>query len=114
MPPLTTDLALLRRKDEIAISPWWRLARKTSVPFFEELIKHFDMNRKNWDGDSVAFRKMWELIGSPNWGTYQWNGVSIDFRDYRLYTGRHKPYSRQWKGNKKLELDTYDKNTNNR
>lgn len=104
LPPLETDLALLRRKDAVPISPWWRLAKKTSIPFFEELITHFDLNQKDWHGDSVAFTKMWEILGSPGWGVCSWNNISIDLRDYRLYTGRQQPYSRQWKGLKKLEL----------
>lgn len=104
LPPLTTDLALLRRNDSVAISPWWRLAKKTAVPFFEELIEHFDLENKGWNGDSTAYTKMWEIMGKPNWGVCQWQDVSIDLRDYRLYTGRHKPYSRQWKAHKKLEL----------
>lgn len=104
LPPLTTDLALLRRKDSVPMSPWWRLAKKTSIPFFEELLRHFDLNQKQWHGDSVAFTAMWEVIGKPDLGTCVWQGISIDLRDYRLYTGRMQPYSRQWKGNKKLEL----------
>lgn len=104
LPPLTTDLALLRRNNGVAISPWWRLAKKPSVPFFEEVLKNFDMENKGWHGDSVAYTTTWEAIGKPGWGIYNWNGISIDFRDYRLYTGRGKPYSRQWKSHKKLEL----------
>jgi hypothetical protein len=104
LPPLTTDLALLRRNNGVAISPWWRLAKKSSIPFFEEVLKNFDMENKGWHGDSVAYTTTWESIGKPGWGIHNWNGISIDFRDYRLYTGRGKPYSRQWKSHKKLEL----------
>lgn len=104
LPPLTTDLALLKRDDPVAISPWWRLCKKSAVPFFEELLTHFDMTQKDWHGDSVAFTKMWEVIGKPGTGITKWNDVSIELRDYRLYTGRLQPYSRQWKGQKKLEL----------
>lgn len=104
LPPLTTDLALLRRNDDVAISPWWRLCKKSAVPFFEELIKHFDMAQKDWHGDSVAFTKMWELMDRPDCGIIEWKGIQIELRDYRLYTGRQQPYSRQWKGYKKLEL----------
>ena len=112
LPPLTTDLALLRRNDDVTISPWWRLAKKSAVPFFEELITHFDMERKGWDGDSIAFIKMWEVMGKPDWGIYEWQGLTVDLRDYKLYTGRHNPYSRQWKSYNKLEL--IDENFNNR
>jgi hypothetical protein len=111
LPLLTTDLALLRRNDEIAISPWWRLAKKSSVPFFEEVLKNFDMENKSWHGDSTAYIKTWEAIGKPGWGIHMWNGISIDFRDYRLYTGRMQPYSRQWKSHKKLELITNETKT---
>jgi len=104
LPPLTTDLALLRRKDDVAISPWWRLAKKTSIPFFEEVLKNFDMQQKNWHGDSVAYTKIWELMGKPDCGICHWNNMSIDLREYRLYTGRNQPYSRQWKSHNKLEL----------
>jgi hypothetical protein len=62
------------------------------------------MENKSWHGDSTAYIKTWEAIGKPGWGIHNWNGISIDFRDYRLYTGRMQPYSRQWKSHKKLEL----------
>jgi hypothetical protein len=103
-PPLTADLALLRRNDTVAISPWWRLAKKSSVPFFEEVLKHFDMERKGWHGDSAAYAKVWEVIGKPDLGLYNWNGITFDFRKYKLYTRRNSPYSRQWKSEKKIEL----------
>jgi len=74
------------------------------VPFFEEVFKHFDMEQTSWHGDRVAFVKTWEAIGKPGWGVHHWNEISIDFRDYKLYTGRNGPYSRQWKSHNKLEL----------
>jgi hypothetical protein len=72
------------------------------------------MKNKSWHGDSTAYVKTWESIGKPGQGMHYWNGITIDFRDYRLYTGRMQPYSRQWKSHKKLELDNYDKNIDNR
>lgn len=60
--PKDCDLALLRRNDVVAISPWWRLARPSSVPFFEQALQYFDQDKLTWHGDSWAYVKMWQLM----------------------------------------------------
>lgn len=104
LPPLEGDLALLRRQDVIAITPWWRLARPSALPFFEEVITHFDLTQKTWHGDSWAFVDMWKNMGEPGIGTVEYHGMKIELRDYSEYTGRKGPYSRQWKAKHKLAL----------
>ena len=45
------DLCLLRRDDEVAITPCWKLARRTAAPFFEEACTYFDDSKgKQWHG----------------------------------------------------------------
>jgi hypothetical protein len=103
-PELNTDLALLIRNDSTPITPSWRLARKTAIPFFEELLDTFVVNR-NWNGDSVAFCKMWERIGSPlNPGIVKYKDLLIELRSYKQYSTRKSQYSQQFKDLHKLEL----------
>ena len=104
MPPLQGDLALLRRNDSVAITPWWRLARPTALPFFEEVLTHFNMDHKTWHGDSYAFVGIWNAMGRPDQGFLEYKGLKIELRDYSVYTGRKGPYSRQWKADHKLDL----------
>lgn len=109
MPDLDGDLALLRRNDVIAISPWWRLARPSALLFFQEVIEHFDPAQKDWHGDSWAFVKMWELMGRPDIGSTIYKGLKIELRDYNLYTKTNSPYSRQWKAKNKINLLNMEK-----
>jgi hypothetical protein len=103
-PELSTDLALLIRNDSTPITPSWRLARKTAIPFFEELLDIFILNR-NWNGDSVVFYKMWEKIGSPlNPGIIKYKDLLIELRSYKQYSTRKSQYSQQFKGLHKFEL----------
>jgi hypothetical protein len=104
LPPLQGDLALLRRKDSVAITPWWRLARPSALPFFEEVLTHFNLDHKTWHGDSYAFVGMWNAMGCPDIGHMDYKGLKIELRDYAVYTGRKGPYSRQWKAHHKLDL----------
>lgn len=105
-PPLTADLALLRRNDSVAMNPAWRLAKKSSIPFFEEVFSYFpnEPRYKEWDGDSIAYIKMWEKIGKPGVGKVNYNGMSIDLRVYDEYCRKDARYTAQWKANNKAEL----------
>ncbi len=103
-PPLTTDLALLRRGDGVAITPSWRLAKKSGVPWFEEALSYYDLSRKDWNGDSDAYIQMWKNMGQPDVGTFKYNGMTVDLRPYGNYSSRKSPYSRQWKSHHKLKL----------
>jgi hypothetical protein len=101
-PPLTGDLSLLRRQDSLPISPWWRLARPSALPFFEETLECFDTNQKTWHGDSVAFLEMWKRMGSPGEESLTYRGLSIELRNYKKYS--KSQYSRHVKGDKKIGL----------
>jgi hypothetical protein len=109
MPELDCDLALLRRDDVVAISPWWRIARPSALPFFEEVLEHFDPTQKSWHGDSWAFVRMWENMGKPGIGHVNYRGLNIDLRDYNLYTKQNSQYSRQWKAKNKINLLNLEK-----
>lgn len=105
-PPLTTDVCLTLRDDTVPITPAWRLAKKSSVPFFEKVISLFDMSHLDWHGDSPAYTSIHEIIGSPKEpGFYSWENISIELRPYGWYAGKHKArFSRQFKGGHKMQL----------
>jgi hypothetical protein len=105
-PPLAGDLALLRRNDSVAITPAWRLAKKSALPFFEEAFTYYvdEADRRQWHGDSVAYIKMWEQMGKPNVGQVKYNGMDIDLRDYDSYCRPNAQYTEQWKANNKIDL----------
>jgi hypothetical protein len=106
--PEDCDLALLRRRDVIAISPWWRLARRSSVPFFEQALQYFDQDKLTWHGDSWAYVKMWELMGRPDIGNehsyVDYNNMKIELRHYNNYSSAKSTYVRQWKSTNKRKL----------
>jgi hypothetical protein len=106
--PEDCDLSLLRRRDVIAISPWWRLARRSSVPFFEQALQYFDQDKLTWHGDSWAYVKMWELMGKPDIGNehsyVDYNNMKIELRHYNNYSSAKSTYVRQWKSTNKRKL----------
>ena len=105
-PPLQTDLALLiRNNEEKRITPAWRLAKKSSIIFFEEALSFYDTSMKNWDGDTIGFRKMWEKIGKPvSEGSIEYKGISIELRNYKHYCMRKSYYTQQFKSTHKQEI----------
>lgn len=103
-PPLTGDIALLRRNDAVAINPAWRLCRPSALPIFEMALERFDTNQKSWHGDSIAFRQLWLDFGEPNIGHFEHRGIKIELRDYNDYCKIGARYTRQWKAKKKLRL----------
>jgi hypothetical protein len=106
--PEDCDLSLLRRRDVIAISPWWRLARSTAVPFFDEALQYFDSDKLTWHGDSWAYKRMWENMGQPDIGTehayVDYNNMKIELRHYNNYSTPKSSYVRQWKSSHKIKL----------
>jgi hypothetical protein len=103
-PPLEGDIAMLRRQDEVAITPAWRLARPSALPIFEMALERFDTNQKLWHGDSVAFRQLWLDFNQPDIGHFEYNGTKIELRNYSDYCRVGARYTRQWKAGKKLRL----------
>ena len=104
-PPLETDLSLLLRQDSIPITPSWRLAKKSAIPFFEEVFSYYDTSNRSWNSDSGAYIKMWEKIGSPeSAGIISYNNMSIELRPYKQYSMRKSGYSQQFKGHHKFEI----------
>jgi len=105
--PSNVCLGLLRRDDSVAITPSWKLVKKSSIPFFEEVLCNFDTKFK-WDGDSIAYIKLFENMGSPpivkDEYVIQYKGMKIQFRDYQAYSTQHSSIMRQWKGVNKLKL----------
>lgn len=84
-PALETDLAVtLRPGDGVAITPSFRLAKKTALPFFKEVLSYFD-GRKDWHGDSGAFAKMYKAMGEPGFGIKKYKDMTIDLRRYEDY-----------------------------
>ncbi len=105
-PPLTEDLALLiRNHEEKRLTPAWRLAKKTAVPFFEEALEYYDTSMKRWDGDTIGFRKIWENLGKPiSEGMLTYKGISIELRNYKHYCMRKSYYTQQFKSTHKQEI----------
>jgi hypothetical protein len=104
IPPLTGDLAILRRNDAVAITPSWRLSKRSALPFFEEVFTYYDPEHKDWNGDSTGWIKMWEKMGSPGMGKIKYNGMNIELRDYNLYSTKDSRYTTQHKAQNKLSL----------
>lgn len=95
-PPLEADCAMLFRRDSKApMTPAWRLAKPSALPFFMELRDAMRMeDGKSWHGDTEAFRKIWALMGSPKEGTIDYKGVKIEMRDYTHYVKHSGKYTR--------------------
>lgn len=108
MPRDGVDLLMLHRpNDFIKISPCFRLARRTAVPFFEEVLSLYNLDKKDWHGDSDAFISISEKIPNLGLGVYRRNGVTIEFRncDEYLHQTQGKWISHYKSYNKK---DLYD------
>ena len=103
-PALEGDLCVLRRSDPVAINPSWRMARTTALPWFQEILTLFDLERRDWHGDSVAFAEMWKRMGRPEVGRHIYNGLDIELRPFKQYCQTRSKFSRQFQHNNKLEL----------
>lgn len=92
IPPLCADMALLYRSPEGPhFTPSFRMAKKTAVPVFREMLENMDGKRADWHGDSDAFAKLYEDMGSPTkFGiTIDYKGLKVEIRDYYDYTLKH-------------------------
>jgi len=102
------SISLLRREDSVAITPSWKLVKKSSIPFFEEVITLFDENKLKWDGDSYVYITLWEKMGKPGLVNYNsiitYNNMNIELRNYNNYSLQNSPIMRQWKSINKLKL----------
>jgi hypothetical protein len=109
-PDLKTDAALLYRNREPHITPAWRLAKKSSLTFFEEVFSYYNLEKKDWDVDSIVYQQLWKLLGSPLVGEIEYNKTSIELREYKQYCTKKSYYTRQYKFKHKLELVELEKN----
>lgn len=104
-PVLENDIDFLIRNDKVPISPAWRLAKRTAVPVFEELLSCFNSSEKSWNGDGDAIVDFYKKIGSPlGDSSIIHNGITIGFRNYKLYCMRKSEYTQQFKADHKEEL----------
>jgi hypothetical protein len=94
-PVLKEDCAMLYRTlDTSPMNMAWRLAKRTALPFFEELRDAVRLEPDKWSGDNEAFRKVWYRMGCPKVGTVDYKGVRIEMRDYTDYVKHSGKYSR--------------------
>jgi hypothetical protein len=111
IPPLTTDVCMTLRNDPVALTPAWRLAKKSGLAFFEESFKHFDLEQKKWHGDSIGWMQLYKNMGSPTTeGIYKHNGMTIELRPYGWYCARSSKarYTKQWKGGSKDQITSQE------
>lgn len=108
IPDLDGDLVLLSRPRDI-ISPGFRMCKTTAIPFYEEVLRNYPENGKDWHGDVIALEKTIKpkFKGIPN---LTWNNLKIDIRDYKLYCGRPTSFSylANFKGHSKPMMLKYD------
>lgn len=104
------DLVLLYRpRDGVPMTPSFRIARKSALPFFIEVMEEMKKQPKDtwaWNGDSVAWNSMYKKIGSPKkLGLFRYKKINIEFRDYILYTAMDDSgIIRHYKGGNKQQL----------
>jgi hypothetical protein len=103
-PPLTTDLALLYRTVPPHIPPAWRLAKKKSLPIFEEVFDDYNTNNKTWNSDSNAWNNFFTKLDLENEGKTIHNNITIELRSYKHYCTKKGKYVSQFKGKSKSKL----------
>jgi len=111
-PPLKSgcDAAMcFRVNDGVPMSPGWRMATPKGLPFFRKLrdtyrgLVPFDNVGFDWHGDSWAFTKVWEDMGSPKaGGIVDYLGVKVEFRDFSDYLKGRSTYGRNYFGKSKF------------
>lgn len=107
IPSLKADIALLFRSPEGPhFTPSWRMARKSALPIFEETLANMAGQRMDWHGDSNAFAKLYEGMGSPQkFGiTIDYKGLKVELRDYYDYTMKHSRIMTHHKFKSKVRL----------
>lgn len=105
-PPLEGDVALLLRpNDGVAITPSFRLAKRSALPFFDLTLEMMKGQRTDWHGDSVAWAKAYGVIGAPKkFGIHEWNGLKIELREYAHYSKEKSKFIRHYKFTTKAKL----------
>jgi len=101
--PLNGDACFLYREDEVAMTPSFRLARKSALPIFERIVECFD-GRKDWHGDSAAFTKVYREMGRPKLGRVQYLGLEVEMRDYFKFTRKDSEFVTHHKFDSKTQL----------
>lgn len=110
-PPLTNDIDFLLRNDSAPLHPGWRLAKRSALPIFEEILECYDMepSQQVWGGDSTALRNLYDRMGQPV-SLLNYKGCNIGFREYKQYGMRKSKFTQQFKADHKEELlDRYGK-----
>lgn len=102
-PKPTADLTLLYRDDDVAMTPSFRISKLSALPIFHELLENFK-GGKDWHGDSHAFNTVYKLMGSPKIGHINYQGLDVEFRDYKDYGLRNSRYTTHHKFISKTQL----------
>ena len=110
-PPLTGDVDFLLRNDSAPLHPGWRLAKRSALPIFEEILECYDMDptQQVWGGDSTALKNLYDRMGQPT-GPIVYKGCRVGFRPYKPYGMSKSKFTQQFKADHKQELlDRYGK-----
>jgi hypothetical protein len=110
-PELEADCALLyRERDDVPMTPAWRMATKKAIPLFQAM-KHETQNVRlrpgvgfDWHCDSEAFNTLWRKMGSPAYEPIKYLGVSIEFRPFKDYIKPRPLYGQNYAWKAKEEL----------
>ena len=109
-PELKTDCAMVYRpNDDVPMCPAWRLATPKATPFFEKLRDALRAVQPrpgvgfDWHGDSEAFTKVWNEMGSPTEDA-EYMGIKFEFRKYEDYIKGSNKFTRNHFGKKKFWL----------
>jgi hypothetical protein len=104
-PPLENDVDFLLRPDIIPLHPGWRLAKKSALPIFEELLDCFYLEQKVWGGDSAGMANFYARADNPA-STFEYKGCKVGLRPYKEYGRRKSRYTQQFKADHKEEIVT--------
>jgi len=104
-PPLVGDVEFLLRDDNAPLHPGWRLAKRSALPIFEEILECYDMEptQQVWGGDSTALKNLYDRMGRPT-RPITYKRCQIGFRPYKQYGMRKSKFTQQFKADHKEEL----------
>jgi hypothetical protein len=97
------DLTMLYRDDEVHMTPSFRIARKSALPIFNEILQVFD-GAKDWHGDSKAFNTIYANMGNPTIGRIEYKGLQVEFLDYKEFGLKNSRYVTHHKFSSKSKL----------
>lgn len=118
--PTDCDLCVLARPDDgVKINPTFRLAKKSALPYFEELVENYNMDKKKWHGDSDAHAYIGNKLESMrkfSIGKHEYNGMKIELREHDKYLHQQKSeFLRHFKfTNKKSLLEMIERQNEDR